>query len=121
MVASIKTLYDLLAEFLRERAHGKREVFENYSTPLYEGAKKVFDDYLAVFADMKKMAQKDKSLQKLADFIDERRHATLSTRHQLRAFIHEFITILMRSWSTTTPEPKRRYLGLSGSRAPISL
>lgn len=90
MVASIKTLYDLFAEFLRERAHGKREVFENYSTPLYEGAKKVFDDYLAVFADMKKMALKDKSLQKLADFIDERRHATLSTRHQLRAFIHEF-------------------------------
>jgi hypothetical protein len=90
MVDAIKTLYDLLAEFLRERARGKQELFENYTTPLYEGAKKVFDDYLMVFADMKKMAKDGKSLRQLSEFINERRHTTLSTRHQLRAFIQEF-------------------------------
>jgi hypothetical protein len=90
MVESIKTLCDLIADFLKQEKQERREAFENYFTPLYEGCKKVFDDYLALFAEMKRKAQQKAELEALADFIDERRHATLSVRHEMRATIEEF-------------------------------
>jgi hypothetical protein len=90
MIASIKALYDLMAALLKERAQGKRQTFQDYTVPLYSGAKKVFDDYVVVFTDLKKMVRNERSLREMIDFVTGRRHSTLSTRHELRAFIGEF-------------------------------
>ncbi len=90
MVESIKTLCDLFTDLFKERKQGKREVFESYATPLYEGTKKVFDDYLALFAEMKRMAEQEAELEVLLNLIDQRRHNMLSVRVELRAIIHGF-------------------------------
>ena len=48
------------------------------------------DDYVSIFIEMKRRANEDGSLVDLLSFVDERRHTTLSTRHQLRAFISNY-------------------------------
>lgn len=91
MIASIKTLFDLVTGVMREHRDRRQGAFANYATPLYDGAKKVVDDYLKFFADLKKIARNSKtSLPELVELIYERRHATLTTRHELRAYIADF-------------------------------
>jgi hypothetical protein len=89
MVGSIKTLQELLTKLFRERKEGKRQTFITYATPLYEGSKTVFDDYLGLFSELKKKAL-ESSLRELLEMLDERRHSTLSIRHELRAYIADF-------------------------------
>ena len=68
-VAIFTTLMKYLTDLVKHRGDSDREYFDRFVKPTFEVAETVYEDYLEIFTDLKKLSRSVKDVKTVKDFI----------------------------------------------------